>query len=359
VETISAPMSLPGGVWSGWSVSEARGSLCDHVATHVWYPRRPIRGHRWALPIDAYNHPVAKRPSLDPIQQPSLFGLDKPPEPASQPSAERPFHLPCILLGTSSFTARGWEASFYPQGMRSRNFLSYYATQFATVEIDSTFYGTPSASTVAGWNDETPPDFVFAVKVPQVITHEKILVGCEPEFDEFMERMSLLGGKLGPMLLQFPKFDKWTLKSSHEIVARLRSFLKRVPDRKTLRFAVEIRNKNWLDARFTDLLREHNVALALTDSSFMPRPWEMKDEFDPITDNFAYVRWLGDRRGIEEQTTTWDRTIVDRREDLTNWVEVFRQFVARNLKVFAYANNHYAGHGPATVKLFWELYNHK
>jgi len=90
------------------------------------------------------------------------------------------------------------------------------------------------------------------------------------------------------------------------------------------------------------VLREHNVALALTDTSFMPRPWEMKDTFDLITADFAYVRWLGDRKGIEKQTTTWDKTVVDRREDLTNWVELFRRFVARNLKVFAYSNNHYA-----------------
>ena len=88
----------------------------------------------------------------------------------------------------------------------------------------------------------------------------------------------------------------------------------------------------------------------------MPRPWEYKDKFDFVTADFVFVRWLGDRKRIEEQTKTWDKTVVDRREDLVNWVELFRQFVSRNLKVFAYANNHYAGNGPGTVKLFWELY---
>ena len=107
------------------------------------------------------------------------------------------------------------------------------------------------------------------------------------------------------------------------------------------------------------MLREHNVALALTDTSFVPRPWEMKEKFDLITADFAYVRWLGDRKGIEKQTTTWDKAIVDRSVDLTNWVALFRTFVARNLKIFAYANNHYAGHGPATVKLFTELWDRK
>lgn len=121
-----------------------------------------------------------------------------------------------IFLGTSAFTAAGWEGSFYPKGMRSRDFLSYYATQFATVEVDSTFYGTPKPSTVNSWNEKTPADFIFAAKVPQVITHEKVLAGCEPEFDEFIETMSLLGDKLGPLVFQFPKFDKSAFKNSDD-----------------------------------------------------------------------------------------------------------------------------------------------
>ena len=105
--------------------------------------------------------------------------------------------------------------------------------------------------------------------------------------------------------------------------------------------------------RLTDLLREYNVALALTDISRMPRLWEKK-RFEWVTTDFVYVRWLGDRKGIEALTTTWDKTIINRTDDLQNWAGLFRQFVSRNLKVYAYANNHYAGHGPETVKLFWD-----
>jgi uncharacterized protein YecE (DUF72 family) len=109
------------------------------------------------------------------------------------------------------------------------------------------------------------------------------------------------------------------------------------------------------------VLREYNVALALTDTSFMPRPWEMKEKFNLITADFAYVRWLGDRKGIEKQTTTWDKTIIDRTSDLNNWVDVLKQMVndKKIRKMFAYANNHYAGFGPATVKLFWDMWNKK
>jgi uncharacterized protein YecE (DUF72 family) len=271
-----------------------------------------------------------------------------------EPKIERPYSLPGILLGTSAFTANGWQGSFYPSGMQPRDFLSHYATQFATVEVDSTFYGCPSASTVNNWSARTPEDFLFCVKIPQVITHDKALVDCDSEFEEFVKTMDLLGPKLGPMVFQFPLFDRWKFPKQESFLAVLEPFLKKLPT--DHRFVIEIRNKKWLDAKFVDVLREYNVALALTDTSFMPRPWEMKEKFDLITADFAYVRWLGDRKRIEKVTERWDKIVLDRREDLTNWVELFRKFVARNLKVFAYANNHYAGHGPATVKTFWELW---
>jgi uncharacterized protein YecE (DUF72 family) len=203
------------------------------------------------------------------------------------------------------------------------------------------------------WYQRTPPDFVFAAKVPQVVTHEKMLVNCEAEFDEFIDRTHPLGEKLGPLLLQFPWFNKDQIQAD-EFFRRLHLFLKRVKDLTPRRFVVEIRNRAWLDKRLTDLLREHNLGLALTDPSNMPRPREVKDGLDLVTADFVYVRWLGDRKGIEALTTTWDKTVIERTDDLRNWAALFRQFVSRNLKVYAYANHHYAGHRPGTVKSFWE-----
>ena len=298
-----------------------------------------------------------KRPKVEPIRGPTLFEMEKleeAPKLADEPRVERCFSLPGIFLGTSSFTASGWEGSFYPRRMQPADYLSYYASQFPTVEVDSTFYGIPSILTVNSWFEKTPPDFTFSVKVPKLITHEKVLVNCDVEWKSFLDTIEILGEKLGPLLLQFGYFSENAFKSADEFLARLRPFLKKLP--KGHRFAVEIRNTNWLDAKFADVLREYNVALALTDTSFVPRPWEIKEKFDMITADFAYVRWLGERKEIEAQTKSWDKTVIDRREDLTNWVELFRQVVARNLKIFGYANNHYAGHGPATVKLFMDLW---
>jgi len=299
-----------------------------------------------------------KRPKIESIGSPTLFEMGKPEKTAkstSSPNIERPYSEAGLYLGTSAFTAAGWQGSFYPPGMQSREYLTHYATQFRTVEVDSTFYGTPSPSTVMAWNERTPDDFIFSVKVPQVITHEKVLVDCQPEFDEFIDRMKLLGEKLGPLVFQFPHFDQFQFKNASEFLPRLRSFLQKLRDI-PLKFVIEIRNKSWFDARFADVLREYGVALALTDTSFLLRPWEMKEKFDLVTADFVYVRWLGNRKEIEKQTMTWDKTIVDRSEDLQSWVELFRQFLRRDLKVYAYANNHYAGNGPGTVKLFWDVW---
>ena len=221
-----------------------------------------------------------------------------------------------LRIGTSAFTAAGWEGTFYPEGMKPAEYLSHYAQHFETVEVDSTFYRTPAASTVNGWYDKTPPSFVFALKVPQIITHERCLLDCEAEFDEFIARAGLLKEKLGPLLIQFPYFNKDAFATQADFLARLTPFLKRLP--KALSFALEIRNRNWLDARFADLLREHKVALALIDQAWMPRPAQWFEKFDPITANFAYIRLLGDRKGIEEKTKVWDKVIVDRTRNYRN-----------------------------------------
>ncbi len=287
-----------------------------------------------------------QRPKVEPIHNPTLFQMGKLEDAVKLPSelkVERPFFLPGIFLGTSAFTAQGWEGSFYPPGMKSRDFLSYYASQFQTVEIDSTFYGCPSANTVNNWSARTPEDFLFCVKVPQVITHDKALVDCDAEFEEFVKTMDILGPKLGPMVFQFPSFDRWKFPKQESFLAVLVPFLKKLPADHS--FVIEIRNKTWLDdAKFADVLREHNVALALTDTSFMPRPWEIKGALDLVTADFAYVRWLGNRKAIEEQTTTWDKTVIDRTSDLKNWVDVFKSLVSNTkvLKIFAFSNNHYA-----------------
>ena len=86
----------------------------------------------------------------------------------------------------------------------------------------------------------------------------------------------------------------------------------------------------------------------------MPAPDQL--EFDYLTADFTYVRLLGDRKGIEMQTKVWDKTIIDRSKELVSWVDVCQRTIRRGVDTYVYANNHYAGHGPATVAHFLELW---
>jgi len=103
-----------------------------------------------------------------------------------------------IRVGTSAFTAAGWHGSFYPANLRPAEYLTYYVTQFDTVEVDSAFYRTPRDSTVRGWHAKTPLGFLFAAKFPQAITHEKVLVDCDAEVREFLTALDALVEKAMP-----------------------------------------------------------------------------------------------------------------------------------------------------------------
>jgi uncharacterized protein YecE (DUF72 family) len=265
--------------------------------------------------------------------------------------------LAAVHLGTSSFTAAGWEGTFYPRGIKSTDRLAFYAEQFDAVEIDSTFYACPSPRTVEGWAAKTPEDFIFSVKVPQTITHEKVLVDCSAELKQFVETMGILGGKLGPMVLQFPVFSRSAFKSQSDFLDRLIPFLRTLPQGH--KFAVEIRNKEWLDAQFAEVLRDFHVALVLQDRSRIPLPKELLQKFDPITADWTYIRWLGNRKEIEQITTVWGKTVIDRTDEIRSWVDVCYETVRRGVKVFGYANNHYGGHAPATIRQFRDLWRSK
>lgn len=259
-----------------------------------------------------------------------------------------------IRLGTSSWTGEGWLGSFYPAGSKPQDFLPLYAERFDTVEIDSTFYRIPAASVVRQWRERTPAGFTFAAKVPQTITHEKLLVGVEQDLAAFLEVMDLLGDKLGPLLLQFPCFSQQKFRGPGVFLERLEGFLAQIP--KAYRWVVEVRNRNWLSENLYALLRKHGVALALVDHAWMPRPAEWFKTGDPVTANFIFVRWIGDRKGIEEQTKVWNRTLVDRTDELRDWVKVLSKAGQGVDVMYAYANNHYGGYAPGTVELFRRLW---
>src|SRR5215510_1196813 len=125
-----------------------------------------------------------------------------------------PMSLPENLwVGTSSWSTSDWLGPFYPPSLKPGQFIESCAQRFRAVEIDSTYYSVPPPHVVSSWRDKTPSGFVFAAKIPGVITHERVLKDCQTELNDFLTSIALLGDRLGPLLLQFSYFNQTVFPS--------------------------------------------------------------------------------------------------------------------------------------------------
>ena len=252
-----------------------------------------------------------------------------------------------IHIGTSGWSYDDWVGPFYPPGAAKRDYLGCYAEKFDIVEVDSTYYAIPAQRMVAGWAERTPEHFRFALKVPGEITHKKVLVDCEEEMESFLAALEPLTSKIQCLLLQFGYFNRTAFAAPKPFFERLDAFLRRYAER--IPIAAEIRNKNWLTADYFDLLRGHNVPATLVEHAWLPPINRLIENQDVISGPFSYVRLIGDRKGIEKITKTWEKPVVDRSADLKRIAAALRK-IARQVPVVTFVNNHYAGHGPETCR---------
>jgi uncharacterized protein YecE (DUF72 family) len=247
-----------------------------------------------------------------------------------------------IRIGTQGWNYDAWVGSFYPDGTRAPDYLSLYARAFDTVEVDSTFYAIPAAKVVRGWAARTPAGFLFALKLPQEITHEKRMRGCEDATALFFDRARELGDKLGPVLIQLgPDFGPAELPA-------LAAYLPLLP--RDVRIAIEFRHRGWIHDGILALLAEHRIALALTDARWIPRRTMLALAARP-TSSFAYVRWMGPDRDIVD----YSRIQFDRTRELEQWSEALLMLIQKATAVFGYVNNHFAGHSPASARQIQRL----
>ena len=264
-----------------------------------------------------------------------------------------------IRYGTSSWSEKSWAGVFYPADLKPAEYLSVYASRFDTVEGDSTYYRTPTPAAVAGWRQRTSEGFVLSAKFPRSIVHggagekpdpARLLVPehTAAEVDRFLAAMAMLGPKCGPLVLQFPYFNREAFPSAAPFLERLEGFLGRLPGQ--FRYAVEIRNKAWVTEELLGLLRGHRVAFVLVDLLYMPHPADLAAELDLVTTDFSYARLIGDRKAVEAKTATFDHIVIDQSGRLERWAGLLRDVAERTAVTYAYANNHYAGHGPATIE---------
>ena len=181
------------------------------------------------------------------------FGVEAPPPPR----ANAPYRL-----GLPFWGLQGWVGSLYPKGSKPKDFLRHYSEVFSTVEGNTTFYSLPSEASVERWREATPETFRFCFKLPKIVTHEKRLARAEAELSLFFERLSPLGPRLGPFLVQLPP------SFGPALLPRLDTFLEHLPPRH--HYAVELRQDVFytppLDAEVDAMLRHHGCERCLIDT---------------------------------------------------------------------------------------------
>jgi uncharacterized protein YecE (DUF72 family) len=183
-----------------------------------------------------------------------------------------------VFIGTSGWHYDSWRGPFFPDDVPKKDWLRWYATRFPTTELNGVFYRTPTVAAVRGWFEQTPDDFLFAWKASKFITHWKRLSGNSRNSIALMEtRLRLLKHKAGPVLFQLP--PQFTANRE-----RLASFIKLL--RKRRHYAFEFRHSSWYDENILDVLRDHDIALCLSDHHDAPAPWT-------VTARHVYMRGHG------------------------------------------------------------------
>ncbi|OUL85650.1 DUF72 domain-containing protein [Paraburkholderia hospita] len=188
-----------------------------------------------------------------------------------------------IHIGIGGWTFEPWRGVFYPKGLAQKRELEYASRQLTAIEINGTFYGSQKPATFAKWHDETPDDFVFALKAPRFATHRRVLAEARDSVERFVASGVLeLKNKLGPINWQFPPTKQFDADD-------FGSFLELLPakvDGQTLRHAVEVRHESFCDEAFVALARKHGVAIVVAGDSKYPQI------ADP-TASFVYARIMG------------------------------------------------------------------
>jgi uncharacterized protein YecE (DUF72 family) len=312
-------------------------------------------------------------------RQPDLFGPADPagaPAPAgldlAVPDALRPF----LRIGTCSWKYDSWKGLLYDRARdyRAADYLAEYAKVLDTVEIDQWFWSLfptgvtlPAESAVRQYAESVPDDFRFTVKAPNAITlthfygrqparHADFANRPNDQFldidilNRFLERLSPMGDKLGPILFQFEYLNRKKMPSAPAFLERLDRFLTEAPE--GFRYAVETRNPNYLSPGFFDLLAKHGVGYVFLEGYYMPPTGEVWDRFRPRTTDFSIVRLHGsDRADIGKRTGgRWNRIVDPQPEGRSAAARIVRASATRDIKTFVNVNNHFEGSAPLTIE---------
>jgi uncharacterized protein YecE (DUF72 family) len=230
-------------------------------------------------------------------------------------------------IGCSGWDYPDWRGSVYPADLPRREWFAAYATWFDTVELNATFYRLPQQSTVDRWAAAAPPGFVYAVKVGQFGTHRKKLRDAATWLPNHVERAERLGPALGPNLVQLP--PRW-----RKDTPRLVDFLSAAPP--GYRWAVELRDRSWLQDDVLAALADHDAALCIHDL-LEDHPWE-------LTAGWTYLRFHGPDASHQPYRGGYPRARLRRVADRAG------AWLARGVDLYAYFNNDYEGHAVTDAR---------
>ncbi len=188
-----------------------------------------------------------------------------------------------IRIGIGGWTYEPWRGPFYPAGLTQKRELEYASRKLTSIEINGTFYGAQKPESFAKWRDETPDDFVFALKAPRFATHRRVLAEAGESIERFFgSGVTELGAKLGPINWQFAPTKKF---DPEDFEAFLRLLPQRI-DGRTIRHALEVRHESFRDPEFIALARKHGVAVVVAgDSKYL--------QIADLTAPFVYARIMG------------------------------------------------------------------
>lgn len=235
-----------------------------------------------------------------------------------------------IRIGTSGYHYAHWKGPFYPADLPASRWLSYYAREFDTVELNATFYKLPTARAIASWYEQVPADFVFATKGSRYLTHIKKLEDTTTGLDRFFSRIRDLGDKLGPVLWQLP--PGWKANPG-----RLARFLSALPA--DLRHVFEFRDVSWYIPEVYSILESHGAALCLFHMPGFQSPLE-------LTASFVYVRMHGPESLYQGSYPE---------EHLARWADRIATWSAQVEAVFVYFNNDAEGHAVENARTLKRL----
>jgi uncharacterized protein YecE (DUF72 family) len=247
-----------------------------------------------------------------------------------------------IHLGTSGFSYKDWVGVFYPENMQQRDWLSFYAREFHTCEINSTYYAIPSPAVMGSMAAKTGADFLFAVKANQEMTHQRQDSAriCEA----FVKSLGPIidAGKLGCILAQFPNsFD--CNRYNLEYLGTLRKNLGDLP------LVVEFRNARWLKVEVFQWLRQHDMGFCCVDEPRLPN---LLPPIAEATSKIGYIRFHGRNKEKwwqhEQAYERYDYTY--KAEELSEWAPKIKKLAEVTENMFIFANNHWKGQSIQTIR---------